>query len=47
MSPPTLQRIHALAEKLSESKNLEKIKKRDILMRYIELYMIKCLEMNR
>ena len=47
MSPPTLQRIHALAEKLSESRNLEKIKKRDILMRYIELYMIKCLEMNR
>jgi hypothetical protein len=47
MSPPTLQRIHALAEKLSESRNLEKIKKRDILMRYIELYMIKCLELNR
>ena len=47
MSPPTLQRIHALAEKLSESKNLGKIKKRDILMRYIELYMIKCLELNR
>lgn len=47
VSPPTLQRIHALAEKLSESRSLEKIKKRDILERYIELYMIKCLELNR
>ncbi len=47
VSPPTLPRIHALAEKLSESRSLEKIKKRDVLERYIELYMIKCLEVNR
>ncbi len=46
VSPPTPQRIHALAEKLSESKELAKIKKRDVLERYLELYMIKCLEMK-
>jgi hypothetical protein len=46
VSPPTPQRIHALAEKLSESKALAKIKKRDILLRYLELYMIKCLDMK-
>ena len=46
VSPPTPQRIHALAEKLSESKALAKIRKRDILLRYLELYMIKCLELK-
>lgn len=44
VSPPTAARIHALAEKLSESRELAKIKKRDVLERYLELYMIKCLE---
>jgi hypothetical protein len=46
VSPPTSQRIHALAEKLSESTALVKIKKRDVLERYLELYMIKCLEVK-
>ena len=46
VSPPTPQRIHALAEKLSESRALAKIKKRDLLLRYLELYMIKCLELK-
>lgn len=46
VSPPTAQRIHALAEKLSESKALAKIRKRDILLRYLELYMIKCLDLK-
>ncbi len=46
VSPPTPQRIHALAEKLSESRELAKIKKRDVLERYLELYMIKCLEVK-
>jgi hypothetical protein len=43
-TPPTVQRIQALAEQLSGSQNLSKIKKKDPLKRYIELYMIKCLE---
>jgi hypothetical protein len=47
VSPPTSQRIRSLAEKLSESKSLQKIKKRDVLLRYLELYMIKSLELNR
>jgi hypothetical protein len=44
--PPDLKRIHALAEQLSTSKSLAKIKKRDILMRYIELYMVRCLQVK-
>ncbi len=44
--PPDLKRIHALAEQLSESKALAKIKKRDVLLRYIELYMIRCLQVK-
>jgi len=44
--PPDLKRIHALAEQLSESKALAQIKKRDILLRYIELYMIRCLQVK-
>jgi hypothetical protein len=46
MQPPDLKRIHALAEQLSTSKALAKIKKRDPLMRYIELYMIRCLQVK-
>jgi hypothetical protein len=45
--PPDLKRIHALAEQLSTSKSLAQIKKRDILMRYIELYMIRCLQVKQ
>ena len=44
VTPPTSARIQALAEQLSTSKSLAKIKKREALVRYIELYMIKCLE---
>jgi len=44
--PPDLKRIHALAEQLSTSKALAQIKKRDQLMRYIELYMIRCLQVK-
>jgi hypothetical protein len=44
--PPDLKRIHALAEQLSASRSLAKIKKKDILMRYIELYMIRCLQVK-
>jgi hypothetical protein len=45
--PPDLKRIHSLAEQLSTSKSLAQIKKRDILMRYIELYMIRCLQVKQ
>jgi hypothetical protein len=45
--PPDLKRIHALAEQLSASKALAQIKKRDILMRYIELYMVRCLQVKQ
>jgi hypothetical protein len=44
--PPDLKRIHALAEQLSTSRSLAKIKKKDILMRYIELYMVRCLQVK-
>jgi len=44
--PPDLKRIHALAEQLSTSQSLAKIKKRDFLMRYIELYMVRCLQVK-
>jgi len=44
--PPDLKRIHALAEQLSASKSLAQIKKRDILMRYLELYMVRCLQVK-
>ncbi len=44
--PPDLKRIHALAEQLSTSKALAQIKKRDPLLRYIELYMIRCLQVK-
>jgi len=44
--PPDAQRIKQLAEDLSTNKHLESIKKRDQLRRYIELYMIKCLQIR-
>jgi hypothetical protein len=45
--PPDLQRIHALAVQLSESQSLGKIKKREQLLRYIELYMVRCLQVKQ
>ena len=45
--PPDLKRIHSLAEQLSTSKSLVQIKKRDLLMRYIELYMVRCLQVKQ
>jgi len=46
IQPPDLRRIHALAEQLAESKSLVKIKKREILKNYIELYMVRSLEVK-
>ncbi len=45
--PPDLKRIHALAEQLSTSKSLVQIKKREPLMHYIELYMVRCLQVKQ
>jgi hypothetical protein len=45
--PPDLRRIRALAEQLSASKSLSKIKKREPLLRYIELYMVRCLQVKQ
>jgi predicted transcriptional regulator len=45
--PPDVKRIHSLAEQLSTSKSLAQIKKRDILTLYIELYMIRCLQIRQ
>ncbi len=42
--PPDIKRIQALAEQLSASKSLSQIKKKEPLKRYLELFMIKCLE---
>jgi hypothetical protein len=46
IQPPDIKRIHALAEQLSTSKSLEKIKKREVLKDYIELYMVRSLEVK-
>jgi hypothetical protein len=45
--PPDQARIHSLAQQLSNSTNLAQIKKTDILIRYIELYMIRCLQVKQ
>jgi hypothetical protein len=45
--PPDQARIHSLAQQLSNSKNLAQIKKTDVLIRYIELYMIRCLQVKQ
>jgi hypothetical protein len=47
VQPPDLKRLHALADQLSGSKSLVQIKKRDVLIRYIELYMLRCLQVKQ
>jgi type II secretory pathway pseudopilin PulG len=44
LAPPDLERIKSLAAQLVDAKSLAKIKKKEPLQRYIELYMVKCLE---
>jgi hypothetical protein len=43
VKPPNATRLKNLAKELSNNKALEKIKRKDYLIRYIEIYMIKCL----
>ena len=46
VKPPDAERIRNLAMELSKNKNLVNIKKRDFLRQYIEIYMIKCLDIK-
>jgi hypothetical protein len=41
--PPDMQRIQDLAKTLAQNKSFNKIKKKEYLLRYIEIYMIKLL----
>ncbi|MBN2531704.1 MAG: hypothetical protein JXB88_02370 [Spirochaetales bacterium] len=43
VKPPDAARIRNLAAELSNNKALERIKRKDYLIRYIEIYIIKCL----
>jgi hypothetical protein len=43
LKPPDLKRVKSLAEQLSASKSLGKIRKREPLMRYLELYVLQTL----
>jgi hypothetical protein len=47
VSPPTLERLRELAKQLAASRNLEQIRKKEPLERYLELYFIKCLDLRR
>jgi hypothetical protein len=42
-SPPDAARIRSLAEKLSENKAFDRIKRKDLFVRYVEIYMLKLL----
>ena len=44
--PPDPKRIRALATQLCESQSLAAIKKRDLLQQYVELYMLRCLQVK-
>jgi hypothetical protein len=44
LSPPDEERIRNMARLLGENKGLDKIKKKELLIRYLELYIIKVLQ---
>ena len=44
---PDMNRLHILAEQLSASKGLMKITKKDPLIRYLELFMLKSLDSTK
>jgi hypothetical protein len=44
IKPPDMNRLHTLAEQLSASKGLMKITKKDSLIRYLELFMLRSLD---
>jgi len=47
VSPPSLERVRELAKQLAASRNLEQIRKKEPLERYLELYFIKILDLQR
>lgn len=47
LRPPDQSRIRNLAEQLSGSKSLTKITKKDTLLRYLELYVVRCLDATK
>jgi hypothetical protein len=47
VSPPSLERVRELAKQLAASRNLEQIRKKEPLERYLELYLIKILDLKR
>lgn len=47
LMPPDQSRIRNLAEQLSGSKSLTKITKKDTLLRYLELYVVRCLDATK
>ena len=47
VSPPTLERLRDLAKQLATGKHLERIRKKEPLERYLELYFIKILDLKR
>jgi hypothetical protein len=46
-SPPSLERLRELAKQLAAGRNLEQIRKKEPLERYLELYFIKILDLKR
>ena len=44
---PDPDRVRGLAEQLSRSGSLAKIAKKDALIRYLELYVVRCLDMMK
>jgi hypothetical protein len=47
VSPPTLERLRELAKQLASHKNLDQIRKKEPLERYLEIYFIKILDLKR
>jgi hypothetical protein len=43
MKPPDLKRVKSLAARLSSSRSLWKIRNREPLLRYLELYVLRAL----
>jgi len=44
VNPPDAARVDELAVQLSKAKSLVKITKKEALLQYLELYLLKCLD---
>jgi hypothetical protein len=47
VNPPSLERVRELAKALAADKHLDKIRKKEPLERYLEIYLITCLDLKR